>query len=107
MSLDANPSVMPAYVAEKIPYGIENAVKKSTLCYKTGLDERLVRKYIQKAVFEGYLIVAAPGGGYYRPTLKDIPYVNIYIAQEMHREKELRRKNKALNKLILKMIKED
>lgn len=107
MSQKISPAVITAYVAEKIPFGVGNAVKKSTLCYKTGLDERTVRHHIQKAVFEGYLIVAAPKGGYYRPTLKDIPYVNIYIAQGMHREKELRRKNAALNKLIMKMIKED
>lgn len=71
-------------IVDYIPIGRENAISRQKLCELTGLNDRVLRKYIAKArettcICNGQ----ADGGGYYIPsTLED---ANHFYKQERAR----------------------
>ena len=55
------------YIVSHIPYGKDNAVRRSFLCLLLGMPDRVVRRYIQQARIEGHIIINSQDGrGYYR-----------------------------------------
>lgn len=60
-------------IAELIPYGHENAIKRSTLVELTGFTDRDVRDAINKS--EDLIINMMDGEGYFRPTPEEADLV--------------------------------
>ena len=67
-------------VLEYIPFGKENAIKRSTLRDLLGVTDRDMRVLIAEARKEVPIINLQDGSGYYRPTDKEELYQ--YIMQE-------------------------
>ena len=59
-------------IVDYIPFGKENAVKRSKLRALTKMDDRNMREAIEKAQMRGELILnMQDGAGYFRPILPE------------------------------------
>lgn len=55
-----------------IPFGHENAVKRGELVRQTGIPDREVRRLIERAQFNGEIIINLQDGkGYFQPILPE------------------------------------
>lgn len=74
-------------VLEFIPYGRENAIKRTTLRDLLGVTDREMRNAIAQARKETPIINLQDGKGYYRP--KDKQELSHYIFQEKARAEKI------------------
>lgn len=56
---------MTEVLADKIPFGRENAISRERLANELGMSDREIRRYIEKARVDGLMIVN-PGCGYFQ-----------------------------------------
>lgn len=86
-------------ILDFIPYGKENAVKRSTLCALTGMNDRKVREMIEQEKRKGEIIInAQDGNGYYRSS--DIADVMAQFRQTFRRAMSLFSQLKPLRRII-------
>jgi hypothetical protein len=79
-------------VADLIPVGRENAIKREDLlksCIQNGVatNDRMMRKEIEKAKINFVILNNSDSHGYYRPSLEDMQDLQRYIRQEEKRAK--------------------
>lgn len=75
-------------IAEYIPFGANNAIKRNVLVDLLGCSDREVRRMIEVARQEGAVILNfSDGKGYFRPEKKE--EVEKYIRQEEARAKSI------------------
>ena len=74
-------------ILEFIPFGRENAVKRSDLRDITGLNDRELRAVISRARKETPIINMSDGRGYYQPDDKED--LHRYIMQERARARDI------------------
>lgn len=77
-------------IADLIPVGRENAIKRETLlelCRNNNIatNDRAMRKEIEKAKRDYVILNHSNGDGYYRPSLEDVQDLQRYIRQEEKR----------------------
>ena len=72
-----------------IPFGRENAISRTSLCMKTGLNDRNMRDNINRARKRAVIINLSDGSGYYRPTNNDVSEVIKFKKQEESRAKDV------------------
>ena len=59
-------------ILDYIPFGKENAIRRGELIRLTGLDDRSMRKLIEKEQLNGNLILNMQDGkGYFQPIMPD------------------------------------
>lgn len=88
-------------ILKLIPKGEENAISRKAL-EQYGPDTHN-RERIRLARRDGAFIIPSAKGGYFRPKKADKKAVQIYIKKELHREKELKKSNRALLKAYKEM----
>ena len=86
-------------IIDFIPYGKENAVKRSTLCALTGMSDRKVREMIERERCQGYVIAnCQDGNGYYQTN--DLDEVIRQFRQEHRRALSIHKRQAPLRKII-------
>lgn len=88
----STPKIPIFTVADLIPVGRENAIKREALlnlCIQNGLatNDRGMREEISKAKRDYVILNHSRGDGYYRPSLEDMQDLQRYIRQEENRAK--------------------
>lgn len=79
-------------ILELIPKGNKNAVSREELIRRSGLSDRLIRRYIAELNSQGQIILNN-GGGYFRYSgRRDDRYLNEYLATERARVRAINRK---------------
>ena len=58
-------------VLKLIPYGVENAIDRLTLCQQTGMHDRQVRQAIEDLRRYVPIVNAGEGRGYFRPRVNN------------------------------------
>ena len=86
-------------ISQYIPFGRENAVTVEYLSEITGIHERKVRKKIEQARVEGYIIINNQDGkGYYQSD--NIEEISKQYGQIRHRALSILRQQKHLRKIL-------
>ena len=93
-------------VVEAIPFGRQNAVKRSVLCDQLGMNDRGLRRLIEVARGYGFIIINdQDGAGYYQSN--DIDEIERQYQQDkaramsiLARQKEIRRRLKAAGRKV-------
>ena len=91
-------------IREYIPKGQENAISRKNLCRRTGLSDRDLRAYIEKANQESDepIICLLDGRGYFIPLPSERDLVWQYIASETSRVNKLSKKLRNMRKWLSK-----
>lgn len=85
-------------IIDMIPFGHENAISRERLCYRTGLNDREIRRAIGELNETGSVILNR-GKGYFRYDAgSDYYYLQNYLAVEQGRVRTLNRKLKRMRK---------
>lgn len=81
-------------IREYIPKGQENAISKKNLCRRTGLSDRDLRHFVEKANLEDDepIICLLDGRGYFIPLPSERDLVWQYVASETSRVNKLSKK---------------
>lgn len=89
-------------IRDYIPKGQENAISKKDLCRRTGLNDREIRLYVEKANQEPYepIICLLDGRGYFIPLPSERDLVWQYIASETSRVNKLSKKLRNMRKWL-------
>lgn len=86
-------------IAQTIPFGRENAVRRDTLATMLGTSDRQMRKMLQAAREEGVIILNAQDGrGYYQSA--DIDEMTAQYRQDTARAMSILQRRKALRKIL-------
>ena len=85
-------------VMNYIPSYPETPIKRETLVWVTGRDDRAVRREI--ALLKRTYPIVNVGDGYYMATDPDDPNLRRYIAEETHRAREIMRGIKEHKRLL-------
>lgn len=88
----ATPKPSIISIADLIPIGRENAIKRNELlarCVEAQIafTDRMMRKEIEKAKRDFVILNHSKGKGYYRPSIEDMQDLQRYIRQEEKRAK--------------------
>ena len=85
-------------IIDLIPFGHENAISRERLCYRTGLNDREIRRAIGELNEDGNVILNR-GKGYFRYDPEtDYYYLAHYLAIEQGRVRTLNRKLRRMRK---------
>lgn len=90
-------------IIDYIPYGKENAIRRSSLVMLTGMNDRAVRSAISKARRETPILNMQDGSGYYRPTQNDVDELKHFVSQEESRAKSIFFSLKAARKAVKRL----
>ena len=83
-----------------IPYGKENAISRTSLCYITGLSDRAVRDCIAEARNDWVILSVKDGKGYFRPTEEEKNDVEVWIKIESARASSINKSLYTAKKMI-------
>lgn len=80
-------------IIEYIPKGCANAISRKSLCIKTGLNDRVVRRLIEEARRETIIISNDDGSGYWiypdKPTEHEKACLERFVKQQESRAKSI------------------
>ena len=79
-----------------IPYGKQNAIKRSRLADLWKCSDREMRQAVAKLRKDEPILNLQDGSGYFRPTQEELGEVKSFLAQEIHRAKSIQDSVKGL-----------
>lgn len=86
-------------VIDYIPVGHKNAVTRQYLTTVTGLDDRTIRRMIEKECTREHPILNMQDRkGYFQPAANEMHLVKQYLTQENHRTVKIRKKLSEIRK---------
>ena len=88
-------------VLDYIPYGKENAIRRSTLSDLTKISDRTTRKILKHLIADYGVIANYETGGYYRTT--DVTEINAAIMIELERMRSIQHTVKQLEEYKKKL----
>lgn len=88
-------------VAAAIPNGKENAVTRNELCESFRLSDRTIRRGIEKARKEGFLIINdMDGAGYYQVSEEDLERMSRQYWQDTARISAMSKRRQKMRKIL-------
>ena len=91
---------MEVDIVKYIPFGRENAIRRSELAMKVGCSDRVMRDLINTARKREVIVNIQNGSGYYRPTKDDVGEVEQFKRQEENRAKDIFRGLQPVRKFL-------
>lgn len=97
-------------ILEYIPRGHDNGVSLQKLSTLTGLNERWVRREIEKSnldITTPPIVNLMDGAGYFIPTAEETDSIKRYIISEKSRARKLERKIRSLERYLANIGQEE